>query len=406
MCSPIPFMFMFVNSFSIIAHMIINGRIPFLTFIPFLLIIAVVSGCSCNDDDGFVLDGDVLEMVPRLKSDFRDKEPKSLKSMKPDDVILSVNGYPLTKSHYDEWMKLKARYLMKKASNNANVAAKQLEQAQKLFIDEFINQRLLLDNARQLSVTSVSNVNNEIMLDLAKAAKEGKKTKKQVLAEFPGDSRYLIYQVAEKKWLDALIKQKIPPKFIVDDQFLADAQAEISKTNEIAANTNAVRKAILAGWRREIIGGKTDFATVANERSEDYDKDLPIDDSVQKGGYWGIFERGDIDDKAIQAAIFSLKQGEISDVLEDEDNLYLVKVLKVLPPEKNEKGRVIRDETRELARILLEKEPLIIRLDDDALRDDLSMQAQIQAINDYVDNLRTNGTNRIEFPHGEKLFSD
>jgi parvulin-like peptidyl-prolyl isomerase len=111
-----------------------------------------------------------------------------------------------------------------------------------------------------------------------------------------------------------------------------------------------------------------------------------------------------MESKQVQAVAFSLREGEVSDPVEDEDGVHLVKVLKIIPPERNAKGRVICDEVRRLSHIYVEKEPQIIAQTNESMFKDMEQQMQLQAIDRYVEFLRTNGVNRVEYPHGARLF--
>ena len=82
----------------------------------------------------------------------------------------------------------------------------------------------------------------------------------------------------------------------------------------------------------------------------------------------------------------------------------IIKVVSVKAPERNDKGRVIQDEVRKVLHIYVKKLPLLIRDANDILKADLKRQMQVQAINRYLEDLKTNGVTRIEFPHGKRLF--
>lgn len=364
-----------------------------------LTLTAVFLFCGCQRDSvgELKIDGDPLELVSRFEQKLAEGKPLLIEEMTSNDVIVAVNGYPLTKQTYDEMMVLKAKYYSNQKDANPMVVEKQMEQARPRFIADFIGQRLLLDNARELGVTTTNKVNEEISARVAKVARAKKKTVEQFLRSVP-DRRYFLYELAMQRWIDALVAQKIPPKVAVDQSFVSNVQAQVEFENAATVASNKLLKAKLEGWRAEIVKGTAKFEDLAVKYSQDLDKNQP------KGGFWGEFERGEMDDRNVQAVAFSTPVGQLTPVVEDEDGFHLIKVLSSKPPEKNEAGRVIRKETRQLAHIYLEKEPLILTVDDEEMTRDMKQQMQLRAIDDYTQNLRTNGQNRVEFPHGTKLF--
>ena len=109
-----------------------------------------------------------------------------------------------------------------------------------------------------------------------------------------------------------------------------------------------------------------------------------------------------MDDAKVAAAVFALRKNAISDVIEDDNGFHLVKVLDVKPAVKDESGKVVKDEVRKLSHLYIEKEPVLIRESKIELTNDLKYQMQIQAVNEYVTGLLTNGSHRIVYPHGRK----
>jgi parvulin-like peptidyl-prolyl isomerase len=74
--------------------------------------------------------------------------------------------------------------------------------------------------------------------------------------------------------------------------------------------------------RADLKAGKP-FAEVAKKYSQDSHAD--------EGGLWPLMAAGSFAVANVEAAAFSKKEGEVSDVIENDGNLYLVKVAKVQP---------------------------------------------------------------------------
>lgn len=100
-------------------------------------------------------------------------------------------------------------------------------------------------------------------------------------------------------------------------------------------------RAKLQGLRQQIVDGKIDFAEAAKKYSQ-----CP---SASRGGDIGYFPRKFAVEEAFARAAFTLKIGEISDVVQSDYGLHLIKVVdrkKEGPPSDFEK---IKDEVRETA---------------------------------------------------------
>lgn len=367
--------------------------------VPLLAVAGTIlcAGCSREDEDTPRFKGDFCELVPRQEK-FEKGEETVVDALKDGDVLVAVNGYPLTKKMFDEVLLLKAKQIMRRKDANQAYFNNQLADFKKNYIPMFVNQRILMDKARELGVFSQEEIEKLVNDTVKKQAKAAKMSVEKFVKSFPGDFKYYLYETEAMLLMNGIVKKHIPPVGEVDDGLVAAFQKAIDEDNAGITRTNEMKRAKMAEWKQDLVASKVKFEDLAKKYNEDdcADNDNP--------GYWGEFERGQIDDKHVQSAAFNLKVGEISDPVEDEEGFHLIKVLSVKAPERNAKGRIIQDETRELMHIYVKKVPLLIRDANDILKADLKRQMQLQAINRYIDDLKTNGVTRIEFPHGKKLF--
>lgn len=361
------------------------------------LLVAIAVGCSRDERSPVRFTGDFCELAARQES-FEQGEEAIIGKLKDDDVVVAVNGYPLTKKVFDELMVLKVKQLSSRKDANSAYINNQLADFQKNYIPIFVNQRLLIDKANELKLFSQKEIEDIVNDRVRRQAESRKMSVEKFVKSFPGDFKYYLYEVQAKLLMDKIVKTNIPPVGEVSDELVAAFQKSIDEDNAATVATNGMKMAQLAEWKRDILAGKATFEELAEKYNEDEyaDADSP--------GYWGEFERGEFEDKRVQSAAFNLKVGEISDPVEDDDGYHLIKLISVKAPERNEKGRIIQDEVRKLMHIYVKKIPLLIRDTDDILKADLKRQMQIQAINSYLEDLKTNGVTRIEFPHGKKLF--
>jgi len=356
-------------------------------------------GCSREESLsklGFT--GDFCETEQRRETPFESGEVTVVDALKPNDVLVAVNGYPLTKARFDEVMKIKAQELSSRKGANVAYASNQLAEFKKSYVPLFVNQRLLLDEAKRLSVLSPEEVARRVNEVISKRAKARRVTMDKFIKTYPVDFRFALYDIQAMIVMNALIKKHIPPVGDVTDEVVAAFQEAIKSDIEGANRTNALIRARMSEWKRDILAKKISFEELAKKYNSGEDA------TPEKPGYWGDLERGEIEDKRVQSVVFSLKIGEISDPVEDDEGYHLIRVLAIKPPEKNDAGRVIQDEVRSVEHIYVNKMPILIQDTDAALKIDLKRQMQLQAVNAYLENMKTNGANRIEFPHGKHLF--
>ena len=360
------------------------------------LFVVLLSGCS--REEAHFLDSDFLEISPAATNVQSDAVLK-ISEMSPTDVIVDVNGVPLAKGTYDRLIVLKYKSLMAKKGMTDLVAGKELEAFSKTYIKNFVAQRLLVDNAFAIGLVSTNEVRQFVEDKIRSLAKSRGKTPTEVVKGKGDEAHLWIYEMAISHIMDKLIAKEIPPKAEVSGEFVSEVKKQVATINAESAATNKLLRAKLKQRRDQLIANKEDFLKVAATTSDSTEENPSSDDGV-----WGEFEIGDFDTPEFNTAVFSLPEGGISDVLEDENGYHVVKVLSITPAVKDELGRTQEQEKRRLSHIYLDKAPLLIEESDVILTQDLKRQMQLQAVDEYVSNLSTNGVNKITYPHGINLF--
>ena len=354
-----------------------------------------VIGCT---DKSVLVDPGILDFDSSATNVQSDAKMRVIE-MKPEDIIVSVNGVALSRKTFDKLILFRQQHLMQEKNADQMVVNKKIEAFQQSYINNFVGQRLMVDHAFKAGVVTTNEVLSHVGKAIAKVADKRGKTPEQFLKGLGEERHFFQYEIAVSFIMDKLIHDKIPPKAEVTGEFLAEVKKEVKRMNAEAAATNAVFKARLADWKQQILAKKLDFGKFAKTLSFE-DEDNKMDDD----GVWGEFEQGDLPSAQMQAAVFALPVGAISDVLESDNGYHLVKVLSITPEVKNEQGRVTERERRKLAQIYLEKVPLLIEESDIVMTHDLKKQMQLQAVNEYVARLTTNGINKVEYPHGVALY--
>jgi len=322
-----------------------------------------------------------------------------LAALGDEDVLVAVNGRGITKRVFEQLATIRQLSLSEKKDANNYVVHQQMEQWRAGFVKTFVSQRILVDEAFRLGIVTTNEVLSAVGKKIMGAADKVGKTPEQYLAGLGPKREFLQYELGVAYVMDKIIHEKIPPKTAVTPEFLQEVRNQVKAENAHARATNELMRARLQGWKQQIVAGQQDFLKLAKAVS-DPDEDNPQDDA----GVWGEFEEGELDNAQMAAAIFALKVGALSDVLEDDNGYHLVKVLSVTPAVKNENGRVVARERRKLAHIYLEKVPLLIEEADVVLSRDLKFQMQQQAVNDYVSTVFTNGFHTVVYPHGNRLL--
>ena len=366
-----------------------------------MLLGLVLTGCSRRNSDGTILpDKDFLEVEKRLDKVPVGK-PMLVDEMGETDVLVSVNGYPLTKRFFDAVMATAAKGMMEGRKVSAYEASKRIEEMRPRYVRQFVTRRLLIDDAVKNNVLPKEELRKKMVQYIEGVAKASGKTPEQLAKAFDSNSDLVFYDVAEHLVIDALMAAKIPPLVEVDAEFVSNVQAQVTIDNLAAKGTNEAIRATLAQWKADIAAGKLKFDKIVPDRTNELRK---VTSTVIGFEELGTFEKSEMTDQKMAKVVFSLENGGVSDPIEDDDGLMLLNVSSITPAVKNDKGRTLKHEKRTVLRLYVDKEPEIIRQTDEEMFKDLKQQMQMRAIYMYAENLQTNGLNSVVYPHGERLF--
>ncbi len=106
----------------------------------------------------------------------------------------------------------------------------------------------------------------------------------------------------------------------------------------------------------------------------------------------------------VRAAIFQARVGEVVGPFETPESYELYQIASVKTPEKDAQGRQVQPESRCLYRIEVAKADEPVQMTFEQAAAELVHQAQMAAIDSRVELLKTNGLNRIVWPHGRNLW--
>ena len=350
------------------------------------------TGCSRDPDAAYRVPAEALLLEPApAGAALTTGVARPFASLASNDVLVAVNGRVLTKGTFEALMALYLKGVLERKDMSPLVADKMLEEHRRAYPRLFVAQCLLVDHAFQSGLVTTNAVLEAVAARLRAAARKRKISVAQLLKAYARDAHYFLYEQCAAHVMDALVRAKIPPKTVVDDAFVAAVKRQVQTENAASRATNETTRAALADLRAQVLSGRQTLAAAAAALEAR---------GLGEGGDWGEFAADDFDSAAHAAKVFALKKGEISEILENDDGYRVVRVEEILPEEKDATGNEINPERRRLSHLHADKRPLLIEDSDIILTRDLKRQMQLQAVNDFVTGLMTNGQNTVVYPNG------
>ncbi len=313
--------------------------------------------------------------------------------MSPNDVIVSVNGASLTKCEVSDKLSRVYKVALRQPGGNPNVAAQTARQEQDRIVDRFIERRLIADTAKRQNLMSADALSAQITSNLLSVAQ----SRKLSLADFekkdPTTARYFRTMFEEDILIGAYIATNITPVDGITPLVVSNYLAEVDAENAIVAKTNELKKAELVSIRMKALAAPEKWDDLAeNVGNADFDpREMEYDE---------------FDDPNTAEKVFRTKVGGITEPIEEADGYRMVKVLAATEPgSTNSFGEVSARGTRTCSQIYVEKEPLFLKWNFAETEKELRRQVAGQLMAQAVDAMKTNGLNRIVYPHGTNLWS-
>lgn len=320
---------------------------------------------------------------------------KTLAEMATNDVVVSVNGVTLTRQQYEA----NVLRIIQRLSQSPNMARGQVAAMTRTtvqtYIPRFVKAQLMIQEARRIGVVPNEELAKAAEASLVAKAKKAGQTLEQYLQTAAVGPESARREAEEAILIDALIKTNVLPRVNISSGFVAAAVATIRAENQAILATNMLKLATLKELRKQAMAGE-DFGRLANHHS-DYGFTV-----ATTNGYWGKFERAEITDRAVRTAVFALKPGEVSEVLEDEEGFQIVKLLEHHEPVKDAQGHVIDLEAVSLARIFLMRESGVEELPESEIKQQLSERMRERMLEEYINELMAKAD--IVYPHGTNFW--
>lgn len=356
-----------------------------------LLALAGLAGCGEKKPDAPAFWRPTLENPP-IREIAAGRE-MGVPQMKPDDVIVAVNGICLTRRELDTELMAYRWHL----NTDRRIRAPQKEQMYRSFgrrfIPQFVEMQALLWEARATCRLELTNVLAVVETNVIRNARHYGLSAKQYDKLVPGGND-AVRRVAEQLlWRQTYLARHFKPKTVVTDNDVTNVLRGVEAENAGIAASNAAVRARLEAIRARIVKGGEDFGKLADEFGED------VTQAEDGTGTWGEISRSDVTGDVTAEKMFALKKGEVSEILEDEDGYFIVKALE--GPKTDEDGKT---RTVKLARIWLEREQPVVLADVDSMKTDLQRQANAQEIAALTKELCKRVT--VVYPHGTNFWNE
>ena len=366
------------------------------TAVKIIVLAALAAVCGCGQRKGHSAYRPTLEN-PDASCPPAVGEQKRFMEMAKDDVIVWVDGSSYTRKDLEDSVAF-VRFQLQKFGGREN--PKKIERIFKTMVQRlvpaFVEETMLVHEARNRKLLTGEELEKRFETGKREDAKKLKTTVETAERTFPGGPDAFGRLVENVIWRDAMMKV-IPPIEVVNDTIVSNFMADIAASNRAAAFTNEMRRAELKRWRAELAAGKISFEDMAEQRSQ-----CPFKIPGDKGD-WGAWARDEFKDVNGNAkmgeAIFRLNEGEVSDVLEDEQGFSLVKFVKY---DENDKDNSKSFPDRVLSRIFLPKLSMLVEDSFEDLKKSMTEQLFEQGVRAELEKL--SNKYKVIYPHGNDFF--
>lgn len=240
----------------------------------------------------------------------------------PSKPAAVVNGEPISVAEVEAT--LKQVPLMQNQPTEAQSRQMRAEVIGQL-VDDLLMQQFLRKNGPKIDSTEI----NKLMSSMDSWLKTQGQTK-QEYCRYTGQSEaQMRAKLVQMLQWGAYVKQNIPPsglKRYYDenrdyfDQIAVQASHIMLRVPPSGSEVERqAAKVKLQAIRQDIVANKIDFAEAAKKYSQC--------ESAPRGGDLGYFPRKFVMDEALARAAFALKIGEISDVVQSDYGLHLIKAI-------------------------------------------------------------------------------
>ena len=247
----------------------------------------------------------------------------------PTDKVALVNGVAITRSAFDREMTI---FQKRSAQQGKKLSDQQLAQAKSAILDRLVEGELLFQESKKQGILVDPNKINDRLAEIKKRFPNDEEYKK-ALTQMGITESEVRDQIEKGLAINQLVKTKVIDKITISEKeskAFYDSNPELFKQSEqvkarhilikVAPDADEKAKAEarkkIEDVQKKVKAGE-DFAELARKYSEG--------PSGKNGGELGYFGRGKMV-KSFEKAAFSMKSGEVSDIVETRFGYHLIKV--------------------------------------------------------------------------------
>jgi len=321
------------------------------------------------------------------------EKQRAMSELSPNDVVVSVNGEALTKKDYEAQVAL---YMALFAYATPNAQKQKLDAFRRTrepkTVLEFVNTQLALQEARRLKVSASPDDVKKAEEAIVSGYTKGRKTPDDFYRALGAHTERFKRQVKTDLLVKETRKALYADRIAVSESDIDGIEKKITDWNAVYMLSNQVVVARGEEIVRQLRAG-ADFAETAKAVSQHQPED---------GVLWGEFARSEIVDAKLADLAFRLPVGSVSDPVDTEEGLVIIKVLERTGGTQTASAVSLNVSTVKLARILL----LMYNAWDAKTRPQIRMELEryrtSEVQQEWMSKLREAA--RIEYPNGTNLW--
>ena len=279
------------------------------------LVIALVAGCS--REDAYALKKPGLHVA--------EGHDKLIAEMKPDDVIVVVNGDKITKADFDALLRFReALFQLQRKIDLEDIENPEVrffaEQIRFRLVPELIHHKMFAQYAAQKGITPSQDAVEKARKDFAQGLSRRPDELDRLARRIGGIAGDLFARAPFVSAQDHLLRQSVTTNDLVQvtEEELEQTKRRIEAWDKTADANNQASKDRLAKARADIDAGG-DFADVTVKYAQVH---------PEHGKEWKTFELGELpQDEGLYKWLVKAKVGDVSQPIDLDDGLAIVKLV-------------------------------------------------------------------------------
>ena len=316
----------------------------------------------------------------------------ALADMSPGEIIVSVNGKALTRKAYEDELDLYVTLysLRTPTATKRTTDAYRVNRGTKA-IPEYVTKQLILQEGKRMGLRLPQEALAAAELKVWQSMVP-RKAKDDFTTELGPQTALFKKRVSEDEHVKATREALFADRLLVSDEMIEAALKRRAEWNASYAESN--RLVIARGEEivRELRAG-ADFAEMAKKVSQHRPDD---------GEVWGEFTHSEIEDPKLRSVAFQLPVGAISDPIDTDNGLLIIRVLERTSGAETESSVAQRVASVKLAKILLLMYNPFDEISPRQLRARLEQERINEIQKEWVPKLHESA--RIEYPNGTNLW--